>query len=48
MEAIYKERPPSSDPEGRKAWAQRYETLMKERPQPDPAPPPQKAKHNHD
>jgi len=52
MDAMYKERPPSSNPEGRKTWAQQYEALMKERPQPDapPTPPPSpvKAKHNHD
>jgi hypothetical protein len=51
MEALYKERPPSSEPEARKTWAQQYEALMKERPQPDPSPQPQptsKVKRNHD
>ena len=45
---MYKERPLSSDPEGRKTWAKQYESLMKERPQPDAPPPPPVKKRNHD
>ena len=47
MQALSKERPPSSEQEARRVWTQRFEALMKERPQPDP-PPSQKAKHNHE
>jgi len=47
MQALSKERPPSSEQEARRVWTQRFKALMKERPQPDP-PPSQKAKHNHE
>ena len=46
-DALYKEKPPSSEGEARRVWTQRFEALMKERPQPDPPPPPpQKVRHN--
>ncbi|MCX5682977.1 MAG: pilus assembly protein PilM [Planctomycetota bacterium] len=51
MEAMYKDRPPSSDAEARKTWAQKYEALMKDRPPPDPPQPPPPSpgkKRNHD
>jgi len=47
-DALYKEKPPSSEGEARRVWTQRFEALMKERPQPDPPPPPpQKVRHNN-